>query len=86
MTDDANARALLIPASWISRRTSSPTAVRRKFARHPQVIAILDAMRPGDEVRWYCSPRVGWAHRVGVRGYVVVRDGEIVARAVTART
>ncbi len=75
-----------VPASWISRRTSSAEVVRRKFGRHSQVVAILDAMQPGDELRTYCSPRAGWARRAGLRGLVVLRDGEIVARTVTRRT
>lgn len=74
-----------IPASWISRRTSSPEAVRRKFPRHPQLHALLHAMQLGDELRGYCSPRAGWAKRAGSRGYVVIRDGEVLARVVTAR-
>lgn len=79
-------RFLSIPASWMSRRASTPAAVRRKLERLPAALVMIDAMHDGDELRSYCSPRAGWAHRVGVRGYVVLRECVIVARIVTART
>jgi hypothetical protein len=88
MHDPAGAMRSLppVPGSWISRRASAPQAVRRKLGHLAQVAALLDAMQPGDELRSYSSPRAGWARRAGVRGYVVVRCGEVVDRVVTART
>ncbi len=79
-------RAAEIPRAWISTRNLSPDAVARKRANDPSTLALIACMQPGDVLRSYCSPRAGWAKRAGSRGYVVLRDEQVVARRVTATT
>ncbi len=72
------------PSSWISQRTSSEASVRRRYGQRPNVASFLDALRPGDVLRAFRSPDGTFQKRVGRRGYVLIRDGKVIAHVMTA--
>jgi len=77
---------------WISSRTSSPDVVRRARIGDPPtggsendpVIKMIDDMQPGDELRTFTNSREAWKRRHGRKGYVVMRDGTVIAAVLTA--
>jgi hypothetical protein len=68
-------RPSTISASWISSRVSTAAAVERNIGP----LEILEILQAGDELRRFRSPREAWKARVGRDGFVVIRDGKVVA-------
>ncbi len=73
-----------IASDWISTRISSPQAVHRKLGARTHVADLLAQLQAGDELRSFRSPKETWKRRRGRRGYVIVRDGAVVASVVVA--
>lgn len=72
-----------IRAQWISRRRSSPEVLRRRRPG-PHADAFLDAMQPGDEIRTFTNSAQAWQAKMGRRGYVLLRKGQLVRVLLTA--
>jgi hypothetical protein len=71
-----------ISRSWVSSRTSTPEVVKRRAGG--RLLALIESMQQGDELRRFESPLALWQARRGRRGYVLLRNGEIVDGVVTA--
>jgi hypothetical protein len=70
--------------NWISRRRSNPESLKRRYG----VLAseLLDALRPGDEIRSFKNSKRAWSMRCGRRGYVLLKYGEVIKAMITAMT
>lgn len=77
-----------VKPEWVSSRASSPEAVQRRSEACDcqPVLDLIAKMQPGDELRTFRTPKATWPARAGYRGYVLWRDGAVVAHAVTARS
>jgi hypothetical protein len=77
---------------WISARASTADVVRRaRIGERPTegsekdpVVMMIDDMQPGDELRTFTNSREAWKRRHGRKGYVVMRDGKVIAAVLTA--
>ena len=52
---------------------------------HKEWSRLKGSMRLGDELRYYSSPWEDWDAFAGEEGYVLVRNGNLVARIVITR-
>jgi hypothetical protein len=83
--------AASLPLEWISRRKSSPEAVKRARVRGARAESpgedfftrMIARMEPGDELRKFENAPGAWKRRCGRRGYVVLRDGKPMFAIVT---
>ena len=67
--------------TWVSSRKSAPENVRLEAT--PRLVALIDSMQAGDELRRFETSPDTWQQRRGRSGYVLLRKGKIVARVVT---
>jgi hypothetical protein len=67
-----------IQESWISPLPSSPESVASKT----RLALLIAEMQPGDELRHFVSPRETRQKRRDREGYVVIRDGKVIASVV----
>ena len=71
-----------LPVEWLSHRASTPAVVLRQFGGGGPLGELVAAMRPGDELRKFNSPRQAWQRRAGRFGYALVRGGAPVRMVV----
>ena len=68
---------------WISRRRSSFKRIDKKYTGWPEWEKLKQQWQEGDELRKFCSPSLSWKCRCGRQGYVILRNGKVVAYMVT---
>lgn len=67
------------PSDWISSRCCSPEVVKRRERSVPELVDAIVAMLPNDEIRRFSSPEESWDMLGGRAGYVIMRNGKVIA-------
>jgi hypothetical protein len=75
-------RPYTLPIEGLSRRASNAEVVLRRFGDGGLLAEFVAAMKPGDEIRKFNSPRQAWRRMAGRFGYALVRDGKPMGRVV----
>lgn len=86
-----------IPQEWLKEQVSVTEAEATHTYSKPPIIAGIpfgfanadwiefkSLMQSGDELWFYSSPQESWDELMGTEGYVIIREGKIIAEMVTA--
>ena len=69
---------LPVTVEEVEEHHAGPSGV--PFGRlHEEWVRMKSQMRPGDELRGFCSLSDSWAHCAGRAGYVILRGDEVIA-------
>lgn len=68
---------------WQERATPEQLAAWEATTQEILARATPRPLEPGEELRWFSSPRDAWGKLAGRGGYEILRDGVVVERVVT---
>lgn len=75
-------RPCTLPLDWLSKRASSPEVLLRRYGHDGLLDELIEAMKPGDEIRKFNSPKSSWQRLAGRFGYALVHKGTSIEMVV----